>query len=100
MSHIRTLILGASALILAACSSGNLRGTQAHSGPTPSPVRDRYFEPYMTPGEAQVTWVAPLQDRAGTIVRPRDPVIEQGLYDYASAPWLVRRNAATPPGTY
>ena len=90
------------ALLLPACSGGNLQSASSRhgSGPATPPVRHPYFDAYAALGDVPATWVAPLRDRIG-IERPLDPVITNGLIDYGSAPWSISRpNPAAPPGTY
>lgn len=101
--HLLRVSAAACLLALAACSGGNLRGGRAirESGPPPPPIANPHFDPYATPGSVPVVWVAPVQDRIGTIVRPRDPIVERDHVDHARAPWAPGRgNPAAPPGTY
>lgn len=88
---------------LAACgSSGNLghRDTAYHGSPA-APVTHPRFDPFASPGDAPVVWMAPTFDRQGTIVAPTDPSVSWRWEDYSSAEWF-RGGAGprNPPGTF
>ena len=88
-------------LSLAACSGGgNLSAAGGQHGPTPPPIRNPYFDPYARPGDVPATWASPVFDTRGTIVHPVDPKVEQGIPDYAHAPWLGGSGASRPAGTF
>ncbi len=85
---------------LAGCDNGNLKTAQSYGSPSAAPVRSPLFDPFATPGQVPATWLPPVYDRAGTIVRPRDPSIEWDFEDYEHAPWLTGRSHTAPLGTF
>lgn len=101
LSFLSTLAL--LSLSLAACNSGNLKSSRDYSAPAAPPVRQPFYDPAMTYGTANATWVAPIYNRAGTIVRPSDPGADLGRPDYERAPWATGaagENRNAPPGTF
>ncbi len=100
-SVLRHLPCMALLLTLAGCSSGNLKTASAYSSPPHAPsVPAPLYDPYAVPGQVPATWVPPVYDREGTIVRPRDPSVEWDFEDYQHAPWLAGRSRSAPPGTF
>ena len=97
---LRRLYCTALLLALAGCDSGNLKTVSAGNpllGPT---VRVPFYDPYAVPGQVPATWVPPVYDREGTIVRPHDPLIEWDFEDYQHAPWLAGKSRSAPAGTF
>ncbi len=100
-SVLRHLPCMALLLTLAGCNSGNLKTASAYSSPPHAPpVPAPLYDPYAVPGQVPATWVPPVYDREGTIVRPRDPSVEWDFEDYQHAPWLAGRSRSAPPGTF
>lgn len=93
-----TLLLAV--LALAGCDNGNLKTASASKAPSAPSVRVPFFDPYASPGQVPATWVPPVYDRNGTIVRPHDPSIEWDFENYQHAPWLTGRSRAAPAGTF
>jgi len=100
-SVLRHLPCTALLLALAGCDSGNLKTVSASSShPYASPVQAPLYDPYAVPGQVPATWVPPVYDREGTIVRPRDPSVEWDFKDYQHAPWLAGASRSAPAGTF
>ncbi len=87
-------------LALAGCDSGNLKAVSAGRFSPAPPLRAPFYDPYATPGQVPATWVPPVYDREGTIIRPHDPLVEWDFEDYQHAPWLAGRSRSAPPGTF
>lgn len=87
-------------LALAGCDNGNLKTTRSYGSPSAPAVLSPLFDPFATPGQVPATWVPPVYDREGTIVRPRDPSVEWDFEDYQHAPWLTGRSRSAPSGTF
>jgi len=91
------------ALALTACGSGNVKSARDYSAPAAPTVKQPFYNPAASYGSANATWVAPIYNRAGTIVRPTDPGTDTGRPDYEHAEWATgtaggSRNA--PAGTF
>ncbi len=79
-SVLRHLPCTALLLALAGCNSGNLKTASAYSSPPHAPpVRAPLYDPYAMPGQVPATWMPPVYDREGTIIRPHDPSVEWDL---------------------
>ena len=103
MQRSTPILIGIFAASLAACSSGNVKSARDYNAPAAPPVQHPQYDPYMPYGAANATWAAPIYNRAGTIVRPNDPRVDQGRPPYEQAPWATGaegRNALAPPGTF
>jgi hypothetical protein len=90
-------------LILAACSDGNLRSPSDYNAPAAPTGRQSEYDPFARPGSSNATWMPPIINRNGTIVRPYDPGVTVGRPDYEHAPWAsgaAGGSAAAPPGTF
>ena len=87
-------------LVLTGCDNGNLKTAQASGSASAPPVRSPLFDPFATSGQAPATWLPPVYDRQGTIVRPRDPSVEWDFEDYQHAPWLTGRSRSAPSRTF
>ena len=99
----RFLALSAAVLGLTACSGGNLKTASDYSAPSAPPVRYPTYNPYSTYGTANATWVPPVVNRHGTIVRPNDPGALSGRPDYEHAEWATGAaggDRLAPPGTF
>lgn len=93
----------ASLLALAGCGSGgNLGKSVDYSSVLAAPpVRQPLYDPYAPPGSAPVTWMPPVFNREGTIVRPADPSVDWRREDYERAPWYPGAiGSRAPDGTY
>ena len=100
-SVLRHLPCTALLLALAGCNSGNLKTASAYSSPPHAPpVRAPLYDPYAMPGQVPATWMPPVYDREGTIIRPHDPSVEWDFEDYQYAPWLAGKSRSAPPGTF
>jgi len=93
-------------------SPPSLHGPAAHPGrlrrrqpqdrqrpPAALPMHPRCRRPSSIPmpsGQVPATWVPPVYDREGTIVRPRDPSVEWDFEDYQHAPWLAGSSRSAP----
>lgn len=100
-SSIASLI--ALGLALAGCTGGNLRSPGDYNAPPAPTVRQSEYDPFAGPGSANATWMPPVINRNGTIVRPYDPSVMSGRPDYEHATWATGAaggTAAAPPGTF
>ena len=90
------------AVALGACGSGgNLHADNTYHGSAAEPVKHPQYDPYMGPGDAPVTWVAPTFNRDGMIATPRDPQQQWQWEDYEKSPWFnAGGGAKRPPGTF
>ena len=103
MRPFRFLTTAAATLVLTACSGGNLKTASDYSTPSAPPVRYPTYNPYSTYGSANATWVPPVVNRHGTVVRPNDPGVLSGRPDYEHAEWATGAAGAdrsAPPGTF
>lgn len=103
MHPSRVALLGVFALPLAACGGANLKSAGAQKGSPAPPVEHPYYDPYMPHGRANATWVPPVWDRVGTVVKPADPGVERGRPAYEMAPWATGAaggRVPAPPGTF
>jgi hypothetical protein len=93
------LILG-----LAACSTPpNVKSANDYDAPAAPAVKYPLYDPYAAYGQANATWRPPVINRAGTIVRPSDPSVEQGRPAYEHAQWATGAaggSTLAPPGTF
>ena len=102
-SYLPASLAALISVTLAACDSGNVRSTRDYSAPRAPTVQHPLYDPSMPYGTANATWVAPIYNRAGTIVRPSDPGAERGRPPYEQAPWATGaggRNDVAAPGTF
>ena len=93
----------AAVLALTACSGGNLKTARDYSAPSTPTVRYPSYNPYSTYGTANATWVPPVENRHGTVVRPNDPSVLSGRPDYEHAEWATGAaggDRLAPPGTF
>lgn len=99
---MRLMSAMAIAALLSGCGGGNLHheSRDYSDAPAPPPIRNPYFDPYASPGQAPATWVPPVFNRNGTIVQLKDPSQYWDHEDYSHAPWLGRGQEAAPEGTY
>ena len=74
---------------LAACGHGNIRPVSSYDAPRPPPVRDPVYDPNTAYGAANATWLAPVYNRDGTIVKPTEPSSQAGRPDYEGAAWAT-----------
>jgi hypothetical protein len=97
-------LVGLLLLGLSACATPpNLKSASDYHAPAAPTVRHPLYDPYAPYGQANATWRPPVFDRAGTIVRPVDPSIDQGRPDYEHAEWATGAaggSALAPPGTF
>ena len=103
MRLFRFLAPVAAMLALTACSGGNLKTASDYSAPSAPPVRNPSYNPYSTFGSANATWVPPVVNRHGTVVRPNDPSILSERPDYEHAEWATGAAGGdrfAPPGTF
>jgi len=93
----------ATVLALNACSGANLKTASDYSAPSAPTVRYPSYNPYSTYGTANATWVPPVVNRHGSVVRPNDPSILSGRPDYEHAEWATGAaggDRLAPPGTF
>ena len=103
MSPFHTVIVALSVVFLSACSGGNIKSARDYNAPAAPPVRHPYYNPYTPYGEVNATWMPPVWNRNGTIVKPADPGVEMGRPPYESAPWATGASGGAvlaPPGTF
>lgn len=92
---LRQIIAGFALLCsLSACAHGNIRSLSSYNVPPPPKVKQPLYDPYAPYGSAPVTWRPALATRAGTIVKPNDPVDQGDRPDYEKAAWSIDRKAA------
>jgi len=97
------LIIPFAAILLAACSTGNVKSTKDYSPPPAPQVRNPIYDPYAGYGTANATWQPPVFNRDGTIVKPAEPASQADRPDYESAPWATGAGGGSqyaPPGTF
>lgn len=91
-------------LSVAACATPpNVKSASDYDAPAAPPVKHPLYNPYAPYGQANATWRPPVVDRAGTIVKPFDPSVEQGRPDYEHADWATGAgggSALAPLGTF
>ena len=90
-------------LALTACTGGNLKTASDYSAPSAPTVRYPTYNPYSTYGTANATWVPPVVNRHGTVVRPNDLGVLSGRPDYEHAEWAsgaAGGDRLAPPGTF
>lgn len=89
---------------VAACATPpNVKSASDYHAPAAPPVKHTLYDPYAPYGQANATWRPPVIDRAGTIVKPFDPSVEQGRPDYEHADWATGAaggSARAPFGTF
>jgi len=103
MHFSRAAGLAALALALSGCAAGNLRSAGDYDAPAAPTVRQPNYDPFARPGSANATWMPPVINRSGTIVRPYDPNVMAGRPNYEHAPWATGAaggTAAAPAGTF
>ena len=103
MRLFRFLVPIAAVLVLTACSGGNLKTVSGYSAASAPPVRYPAYNPYSTYGTTNATWVPPVVNRHGTVVRPNDPGVLSGRPDYEHAEWATGAaggDRLAPPGTF
>ncbi len=97
-------LVGLLVLGLAACATPpNIRSAGDYDAPAAPPVKHALYDPYAAYGQANATWRPPVINRAGTIVKPFDPSVEQGRPDYEHAEWATGAAGGSrqaPPGTF
>ncbi|HKM63264.1 MAG TPA: hypothetical protein VJY39_12325 [Acidisphaera sp.] len=97
---MRLTLLLPVALTLAACGNPNVRSARGYSAP---PVRNPIYDPFMGYGEANATWMPPVFNRDGTIVKPAEPASQDDRPAYETAPWATGAWGGAryaPPGTF
>ncbi len=103
MQSSPALGLLALAVVVAGCAAGNLHTAGDYNAPPAPTVRHPAYDPYAAPGTANATWMPPVINRNGTIVRPYDPNVMAGRPGYEHAPWATGAasgSEAAPPGTF
>jgi hypothetical protein len=88
---------------LAACSSGNVRAPDTYARVMPPPVSNPYYDPFPAYGTANATWLPPVYDRNGTIVKPSEPSTQASRPAYENAPWATGASGGSevaPRGTF
>jgi hypothetical protein len=89
---------------LAACDTPpNVQSASNYDAPVAPPVKHPLYDPYAAYGQANATWRPPVINRAGTIVKPLDPSVEEGRPDYEHAEWATGAaggSTQAPPGTF
>ena len=103
MQRFTPILISMLTASLSACSSGNVKSARDYNAPAAPPIQHPLYDPTMPYGTANATWAAPIYNRAGTIVRPSDPGVDQGRPAYEQAPWATGaegRNTLAPAGTF
>lgn len=103
MPHSAPILIAVFAVVLAGCSSGNVKSAHDYNAPAAPPVLHPNYDPYMPYASANATWAAPIYNRVGTIVRPTDTNVDRDRQPYEQAPWATGaegRNTFAPPGTF
>lgn len=101
MRHLVILIFTLASV--SACSGGNLKSVSDYSAPAAPPVRHTVYDPFATYGSFNATWMPPVNDRRGTIVRPSDPSQNNSRPDYEHSDWATGAaggDRLAPPGTF
>jgi hypothetical protein len=97
-------VIGLLLLGLAACSTPpNVKSANDYDAPAAPPVKHPQYDPYAAYGQANATWRPPVANRAGTIVRPADPSVDEARPDYEHAQWATGAaggSTLAPPGTF
>jgi predicted small lipoprotein YifL len=99
------LLLVTSALAGCALSPPNVKPPSAYNALTPPLIKNTFYDPYAAYGSANATWVPPVVDRQGTIVKPADPSTQGHPYrqDYEHSEWATGASGGSqlrPPGTF
>ncbi|WP_158803490.1 hypothetical protein [Acidisoma sp. L85] len=98
------LIAGLVLLSLAACSTPpNVRSASDYDAPAAPRVKHPLYGPYAGYGQANATWRPPVVNRAGTVVKPSDPSVDEERPDYEHAQWATGAaggSTLAPPGTF
>jgi hypothetical protein len=102
--HPALPIAGLLLLTLAACSTPpNVKSASDYNAPSARAVKHPLYDPYAAYGQANATWRPPVVNRAGTIVKPSDPSVDEGRPDYEHAQWATGAAGSStlaPPGTF
>jgi hypothetical protein len=89
---------------LAACATPpNVKSASDYDAPAAPPVKHPFYDPYAAYGQANATWLPPVVNRDGTIVKPYDPSVAEGRPDYEHAGWATGAaggSVQAPPGTF
>lgn len=85
------IVLG---LGVAGCAHGNIRSVASYHPPPPPHVKQPLFDPYAPYGSAPAVWRPALASRAGTIVKPNDPVDQADRPSYETSAWSIDQKAA------
>jgi hypothetical protein len=91
---------------LAACSTPpNVRSASDIDAPAAPRVKVKHplYDPYSGYGQANATWRPPVVNRAGTVVKPVDPSVDEERPDYEHAQWATGAaggSTLAPPGTF
>ncbi len=97
-------VAGLLLLGLAACATPpNVKSASDYDAPKAPPVRHPLYDPYAAYSQANATWRPPVINRAGTLVKPYDPAVEQGRPDYEHAEWATGAaggSTPAPAGTF
>lgn len=102
MRHLPILLVCFS-LPLAACSNGNVRAPGDYYALRPPAVAHPFYDPFAAYGEANATWLPPVIDRNGTIVKPWEPSTQASRPHYEQAPWATGAAGGSrwaPVGTF
>jgi len=95
--YLSTAVWGLS-VGLSACAHGNIQRQASIHAPAPPVVQHPLYDPYMAYGSAPAVWRPSLAARAGTVVKPSDPVDQGDRPDYDHAKWGIdslSKNAGT-----
>ncbi|MBB2199486.1 hypothetical protein HLH44_18950 [Gluconacetobacter sp. 1c LMG 22058] len=79
---------------VAGCAHGNIRSVASYHPPPPPHVKQPLFDPYAPYGSAPAVWRPALASRAGTIVKPNDPVDQADRPSYETSAWSIDQKAA------
>ena len=94
-------VLASLSVPLAACDHGNIRPVSSYHAPKPPPVRNPSYDPNASYGEANATWLAPVYNRDGTVVKPSEPASQADRPNYEDAPWATGASGGGPnAGTF
>ena len=104
MRTIRVLVVSLSvASLVAGCSSGNVKSAKDYHPPAAPPAAHPAYDPGTPYGQANAVWAPPVFDRAGTVVKPREPSTSLDRPDYEHAPWATGAaggSQGAPAGTW
>jgi hypothetical protein len=103
MQPVSFITLSALLVSLVACDSGNIKSAADYHPPPPPAIQHPDYDPYAAYGEARASWLPPVVDRTGGIVKPEEPATDWNRPNYEGAPWATGAKPSPyggPPGTF